>query len=137
MKLLVFFAGLFALVGSTALTVADKPTSDNRCISVKGANLDFLLVNKTGYNIESIFVSPTTEKDWGEDIMGIELLEEGEGVDVSFDPGENASNWDIYVTWDGYDAEEDVLWLDLDLSTISEITLFYDAESGKSWAEVK
>ena len=137
MKFLVFIAAIFICIGSTGFTFSDKPTSDNKCISVKGTNLDFLLVNKTGYNIESIFVSPTSEKDWGEDIMGIELLEEGESAEVSFDPGANATNWDIYVTWEGYEAEDDVLWLDLDLSTISEITLFYDAESGKTWAEVK
>ncbi len=137
MKLLVFIAALFTMFGSTAFTPVEKAPTNKERIQVKGPNLDFVLVNKTGYDIESIFVAPTSEREWGEDIMGVDVLEEGESVEVSFDAGENTKNWDIYVTWRGYTAEDDVFWINFDLSTISEITLFYDEKTGKTWAEYK
>ena len=137
MKLFVFITMLFTMMGSTAFTLTEKSPITKEGIHVKGTNLDFLLVNKTGYDIESIFVAPTTEREWGEDIMGVDMLEEGESVEITFDAGENTENWDIYVTWRGYEADEDVFWIGLDLSTISEITLFYDENTGKTWAESK
>jgi hypothetical protein len=137
MKLLVFVILLFTFFGSSSFTITiDVPVTEEVSY-IKGPNLDFVLKNQTGYDIESIYVAPTSEREWGEDIMGVDLLEEGESVEISFDAGENTKNWDIYVTWKGYSAEEDVFWVDFDLSTISEITLFYDAKTGKTWAEYK
>ncbi len=101
------------------------------------ANLDFDLINKTGYTIKDIYVAPTTQREWGDDIMGKQLLKDGETVEISFDSGETAHKWDIYVTWDGYEADEDVFWIGFDLSIIEEITLFYNEKTGKTWAEFK
>lgn len=98
-------------------------------------NLDFELVNKTGYDINEIFVSPTKMKDWGEDIMGRDVLLDGESVDIAFDTEESERKWDIYVTWVGYD--EDVYWTGFDLSKISKITLYYNNKTGKTWAETE
>lgn len=102
-----------------------------------GPNLDFNLVNMTGYTIRDIYVSPTKEKNWGEDIMERDMLGDGETVEISFAPGETDHLWDIYVTWDGYESDEDVFWIGLDLSTISEISLYYDHETGKTWAKTR
>lgn len=100
-------------------------------------NLDFTLVNKTGYDISEIYVSPTKMKDWGEDIMGRDVLLNGESVDITFSTEETARKWDIYVTWVGYGEDEDVYWTGFDLSKISTITLFYDQKTGKTWAETE
>jgi hypothetical protein len=100
-------------------------------------NLDFELVNKTGYDINEIFVSPTKMKDWGEDIMGRDVLLDGESVDIAFDTEETERKWDIYVTWVGYDEDEDVYWTGFDLSKISKITLYYNNKTGKTWAETE
>ncbi len=97
-------------------------------------NLDFDLVNKTGYTIRDVYVAPTTQREWGDDVMGKEMLGDGETVEISFDRAETDKKWDIYVTWEGYNADEDVYWIGFDLSKISEITLFYDAKTGKTWA---
>ncbi len=82
-------------------------------------------------------MAPTTEREWGEDIMGKDLLLDNESVEISFDGSETTRKWDMYVTWEGYESDEDRFWIGLDLSTISEITLYYDAKSGKTWAETK
>ena len=137
MKVLVFLAIVLVSVGSTAFSTKEYPAIGKECRIVSGENLDFLLINKTGYDIEDIYVAPTTERNWGDDIMGKDLLENEASVEITFDGGETAKKWDIYVTWKGYEADEDVFWIGLDLSEISEITLFYDAESGKTWAQTK
>jgi len=111
-----------------------KKVADTSC---EAYNLDFLLVNKTGYDISEIYVSPTKMKDWGEDIMGRDILASGESVEISFDTEETARKWDIYVTWVGYESDEDVYWIGFDLSKISKITLYYDARKGETWAETE
>ncbi len=100
-------------------------------------NLDFNLVNMTGYTIRDVYIAPTTQREWGEDIMGREFLEAGETVEITFDGGETETLWDIYITWEGYDPSEDRYWIGLDLSEISEVALYYDAETGKTWAKTK
>ncbi|MBK7805743.1 MAG: argininosuccinate lyase [Saprospiraceae bacterium] len=137
MKILAFLSFIFLSIGLSAFKIAEKPVSNMECLLSEAPNLDFVLVNKTGYDIENIYVAPTKQQTWGDDIMGRDLLEDGESVEVSFDPGEKTKKWDIYVTWLGYESDEDRYWTGLDLSEISEITLFYDDKSGKTWAEWK
>jgi hypothetical protein len=134
MKLLVMLSMLFATM---AFTPADKYPVTVKSQNNHGPNLDFDLVNKTGYTIKDIYVAPTTERNWGDNIMGRQLLHDGETVEISFEAGETAHLWDIYVTWDGYESSEDVYWIGLDLSEISEISLFYNEKTGKTWAKTK
>lgn len=139
MRSLVFIVSLFTVFGSTAFVAKHSPTPKNECttVNVNGIILDFTLVNRTGYTISSIYVAPTTQREWGEDIMGKDLLNDDEQVDISFDGNETVKEWDIYVTWDGYESDEDVFWIGFDLSEISEIELFYEASTGKTWAVSK
>lgn len=125
------------LLSLTSFTIAEKPGRQPNITHVNSINLDFTLVNKTGYDISEVFVSPTSEKEWGEDIMGKDILANGEVVNITFDGDEKIKKWDMYVTWDGYESDEDVFWLGFDLSVISEITLYYDNKTGKTWAETK
>jgi len=69
--------------------------------------------------------------------MGRDILASGESVEISFDTEETARKWDIYVTWVGYDSDEDVYWTGFDLSKISKITLFYNDKTGETWAETE
>ncbi|MBK8346699.1 MAG: hypothetical protein IPL08_03435 [Saprospiraceae bacterium] len=137
MKVFLYFSLMMTALFSTAFIQADKPATTEYCINVNGINLDFTLINQTGYDIASIYVAPTAEREWGEDIMGKDLLLDNESVEISFDGSETTRKWDMYVTWEGYESDEDRFWIGLDLSTISEITLYYDAKSGKTWAETK
>lgn len=131
----VFFLSLVFFYSFTFTNPAtEKPLPVSVC---EEYNLDFELVNKTGYDISEIFVSPTKKKDWGEDIMGRDVLLNGESVDITFDTEETERKWDIYVTWVGYDESEDVYWTGFDLSKISKITLYYDSKTGRTWAETE
>ncbi len=98
-------------------------------------NLDFTLVNQTGYTISHVYVAPSKQYEWGDDIMKQDMVLNGEQVDITFSTQETARLWDIYLKWDGYESDEDVFWLGFDLSKISIITLFYDAKTNKTWAE--
>ena len=35
---------------------------------------DFDLVNRTGYTIDKVFVSPSNSKDWDDDVLGRDVL---------------------------------------------------------------
>ena len=39
------------------------------------ADQDFTLVNRTGYTIEQVYVSPIKARDWEEDVLGRDVLE--------------------------------------------------------------
>lgn len=45
---------------------------------------DFTLVNNTGQVITEVYVSPSNLTDWGDDVMGRDILMPGETVDIVF-----------------------------------------------------
>ena len=69
---------------------------------------DFTLINGSAdRTITHVFVSPSTSADWGDDILGRDVLGPGESVDISFQrftPG--SCMYDIkVVTADGGEGE--------------------------------
>lgn len=85
--------------------------------------LDFVLVNDTGYEIDQVYVSPTKIEEWGSDILGQDTLADGKSAKIHFDPSsEKTTKWDIKIV---FTDKESRYWTDLDLSTISEVTLHY------------
>lgn len=93
---------------------------------------DFVLHNETGVEIHELYVSPSKSDDWEEDILGRDTLPSGESVDISFHRSEKARKWDLKIVDDDGGSVE---WENLDLSTISEITLYI--KKGEAWAETK
>jgi len=95
---------------------------------------DFLLHNKTGVEIHSLYVSPHSTDDWEEDILGKDTLPDGDSVKITFEDRDKRVHWDLKVTdKDGNSLE----WYDLNLIEISEVTLHWDAKAGKGWADIK
>ncbi len=95
---------------------------------------DFLLHNKTGVEIHSLYVSPHTSNDWEEDILGKDTLADGDSLKITFEDREKHVHWDLKVTdKDGNSLE----WEDLNLVEIDEVTLHWDAKAGKGWADIK
>ncbi len=93
---------------------------------------DFWVVNRTGFTIDEIQVTPHNSKDWGDDILGKDSLDDGEKVEIVFRRKEKAKLWDLRV--EDEDGEE-YIWYDLNLLEISEVTLFY--KKGKATATFK
>lgn len=102
--------------------------------SASAENLDFTLVNKTGYVISEVYVSSVSTNDWEEDVMGSDVLGKGERVDIEFDKGSKGCKWDLMVV---YDDGEEAVWEKLNLCSISEVSLSYDRKKGTTWATTK
>ena len=84
---------------------------------------DFRLVNKTGWTFEKVFVSPSNSKRWGSDVMGRDVLEDGEAVRIRFSRDEEECLWDLKVVDKNGDSE---VWSKLNLCKAREITLKYE-----------
>ena len=93
-------------------------------------NLDFTIVNKTGYDINQIYVDEASSDKWSDNIMkGQGLLKDGETFKVEFSPEENSAKWDIKVI---YADGETAVWHDLKLTDISKVNLYWSKEKGSS-----
>jgi hypothetical protein len=96
------------------------------------ATQDFTILNNTGYPIERVYVSASAKDDWEEDVLGRDILPEGERTKISFDSDEDACLWDLKVV---YEDEESAEWQGINLCEVSVVALSYDRKSGRTWAE--
>ncbi len=120
-----------------ASTPAPSNANTEKTDSGSNAELDFTLVNKTGYAIKQVLVGPTSTKDWSDDMDVLKGRTFGDGatMDIKFHPKATAAKWDIKVEWaDGTGSEE---WLDLDLTKIEKVTLKYDKATDKTTAVIE
>jgi len=95
-------------------------------------NLDFTLHNATGKVLKEVFVGPTSSEEWGSDVMGKDVVGDGESVHLSFHPKATAKHWDLKIV---FDDGKSTVWTDFDLTTIDDITISY--KDGKPWATWK
>jgi hypothetical protein len=95
---------------------------------------DFIVHNQTGVEIDSLYVSPHSANDWEEDILGRDTLPNGGSVKINFDDRDKRTHWDLKVSDKNGNA---LAWYDLNLGDIKELTLRYDAEKHKAWADMK
>jgi hypothetical protein len=86
-------------------------------------NQDFTLVNRTGLTISELYVSSADVDEWEEDILGVDVLPDGESVDIHFAPKERAKVWDLMIVDEDGDQ---VVWQGLRLDKIRKVTLRYD-----------
>ena len=102
--------------------------------AAQALNLDFELVNGTGWAIKEIYVSPAAVNDWQENLIS-QPMADGESYEITFSPDANVAKWDMKIVW--VDPGEDVFWKSLDLSKISKLTLRYNADTDETSAEVE
>jgi hypothetical protein len=95
-------------------------------------DLDFTLHNQTGKVLDQVYVGPTQSDEWGNDIMGKDVVGEDESVHITFHPKATAKHWDLKIVFE--DGTSSV-WTNFDLTTIEEITVSY--KDGKPWATWK
>ena len=86
---------------------------------------DFKLVNKTGYQIDSVYVGASSSRSWGKDVMGKAALEDGEAVNLTFPRGTSTCQFDIKVQYNDGDTAE---WSKVDLCKWETISLFWDGK---------
>ena len=93
---------------------------------------DFTLVNRTGMEIHELYIASSAQQDWEEDVLGADVLPDGESVHISFPGDASTKLWDVKVV-DG--SGSDLQWGKLNLLQISKVTLFY--KNGEGWAETE
>lgn len=99
------------------------------------ADQDFTVVNKTGYQIDDLWVSPASSSNWGRELMGRgTVLEDGDSYDVAFAHNTKACKFDMKVK---YHDEDEATWQNLDLCEISKVSLFYDRKAGTTRARTE
>ena len=69
-------------------------------------NQNFTLNNQTGHVVVTLNVSPTGDDQWGPDILGRDVLANGESAQISFPRGETQCQWDIRATYDDGDTTD-------------------------------
>jgi hypothetical protein len=119
------------LVLATAVAISAFAISGTT-VQAQQARQDFMLVNKTGYDIKEVYVSPSKADDWEEDVLGDDELEEGTEQPIKFSRKEKTCKWDMKVVYS--DDDSSVVWHDLDLCKISKITIKYNRKTDKSSA---
>lgn len=97
------------------------------------AKQDFTLVNKTGYDIDKVFVSPTKSGDWEEDVLGKDVLEDGDSWEIKFHRAAKTCKWDLKVVYS--DDDSSAVWYGIDLCSVEKITIRYDRKTDKTSAK--
>ena len=92
---------------------------------------DFKLVNRTGYQIDEVYVSRSSSKNWGRDMMGSDALADRESVNLSFNAPDSVCDWDMRVKYNDGDSSE---WSNLNLCKIEKVTLYWDRKAGTTRA---
>jgi hypothetical protein len=123
---MVFALSLFIFTGCSGSSSSDD--SDDATVYSQ----DFTIVNDTGIEIYAIYVSPTGEASWGDDLLTTDTLPSGSSTDIVFDTEVEEQYWDLMVT---DSAGTTVEWSNIDLFSVSEITL--KIENGNPTATFK
>lgn len=88
------------------------------------AKQDFQLVNKTGYEISSVFVSASKADEWEDDVLTDDTLDDGDTLTVRFKGAGKTCKFDIKVVYEVDDSE--AIWHDIDLCATSKVTIRYN-----------
>jgi hypothetical protein len=101
--------------------------------SAWAGDADFKLVNKTGYAINEVYISPTQKANWGKDRLGEYQLLNGQSRTFRFGDTANCEQ-DIKVVFT--DDESEVEWEEINLCEHSVITLKYNRKTDQATAEL-
>jgi len=88
---------------------------------------EFTVTNATGYTILRVYLSPSEDPSWEDDLLGDQTLGDGEMANIVLNREHPAETWDLKVQFD--DAEEDV-WSALSINGANNIVLSYDDDDG-------
>lgn len=123
------FKKLITAVAALGIVLAFAP------LSQADSEMDFTLVNDTGYQINEVYISPSASDEWGENILN-DVLVNGNYATISFQPAaDNIPTWDIMVAWD--DDSPNTYWRGLKLAEIHKVTLKYNRAKDETSATIE
>ena len=119
-------------------TPASSPasnTSSEKTEKMGNKELDFTLVNKTGYPIKGVSIGPNGDADWlpEDEVLKGRTFADGASLEIKFNPKATATKWDLKIDW--ADGDPSVEWTNVDLTEVKKLTLKYDKASGSTSIE--
>ncbi len=139
----VLIAGTVMLMGATSVLSAPQPALKSAAASevvtpVQNKALDFKLVNATGYDIQSVYMSPSHSDSWGDNILS-DILYDTYSVNIQFSPDAESVEWDLRADWVMEEGakQEYVYWNGLRLDEINKLTLKYNSKTDKTSAKIE
>ena len=115
---------------ATALAAASLSVLLSGAAQAQGRQ-DFTLINRTGYQIDQVYVSSSRESSWGRDVLGQGVLVANASVNITFPQKSSECLWDMRVVYNDGDQSE---WRQLNLCRISRVTLFWNRREGTTRA---
>ncbi len=88
---------------------------------------DFVLVNKTGYEISEVYVSTTKTSNWEENVIGKNSLDDGDTRTIRFNNVDKTCMWDLKVVYEEDDSS--AVWKDINLCKTSKVTIRYNRKT--------
>lgn len=70
------------------------------------ARQNFTVNNQTGHIVVTLNVSASNDNNWGPDILGSQILQNGQSAEVTFGRNESSCLWDIRATYDDGDTTD-------------------------------
>jgi len=100
--------------------LAVVPGCSSYAPAVKRQNAGLSLTNFTGTAFSAVYLSPSSAPHWQENLLATSTHNDGDTLDIQFDPNESNMEWDLKVQGvDGHYAE----WKNLKFDRAAEITL--------------
>ncbi len=119
-------------IPTAAAPAAAAPAAAVPAVAARQARQDFTIVNKTGYDIREVYVSPGKADNWEDDVLGDDELDDGDEQLIRFKRAEKTCIWDLKVVYSEDDSE--AIWYDIDLCKITKMTIRYSRKTDKTSA---
>jgi hypothetical protein len=128
-------AAVLMLAYPAGKAVAAAPSAP-MAFGYQGSDLDFDLVNKTGYQIKAVLVGPSSQPEWSydNDVIKGRRFNNDTMLHIHFNHHAHAAHWDLKVVYDDNSSKE---WDGLNLDRIHKVTLWYDRKADKTRAEIE
>lgn len=117
-----FFAALLAATATVGLSGGAQAQGRQ----------DFAVANRSGYQINEIYVSPARVSEWGRDLLGSNVLPNGRRFNVTFPPNVSDCAFDIKVVFSDGDTGEARR---VDLCSVSVVNVFWQGNAARFTTE--
>lgn len=87
---------------------------------------DFRLINRTGQQINELYVSPSANDRWGRDILGDEVMPSGTSRNITFPRTTEACLFDLKVVYADGEAGE---VREVNLCEVSNVTVTWNGRT--------
>jgi hypothetical protein len=114
------------VAGIAAALLAGLPAALPGLAAAQGRQ-DFALVNRTGYQIDEVYIGPTSSPNWGRDLLGSNVLGNNQVFNVRFGAATSDCMWDIKVVYNDGDTSE---FRRVNLCQVSRVTMFWNRAAG-------